>query len=66
MCPLYIQVKIICTIHQWNCIDAVMVSMPRSGKTKDYNIGICSFSAKQAALRRKRKVWLARNQDVSE
>jgi hypothetical protein len=29
-------------------------------KTK---IGICFFSAKHAALRRKRKDWLARNQD---
>ena len=35
----------------------------RSGITKDYNIGICSFSAKQAALRIKSKDWLARNQD---
>ena len=40
---------------------------PRSGQTKDYNIGICSFSVKHAALRRKSKDWLARNQDnVSE
>jgi hypothetical protein len=36
---------------------------PRSGKTKDYKIGICCFSAKHAALRRKSKDWLARNQD---
>jgi predicted LPLAT superfamily acyltransferase len=33
----------------------------RSGKTKDYKIGICCFSAKHAALRRKSKDWLARN-----
>ena len=41
---------------------------PRSGQTKDSEIGICCFSAiKHAALRRKRKDWLARNQDnVSE
>jgi len=26
---------------------------PRSGQTKDYEIGICCFSAKHAALRRK-------------
>jgi hypothetical protein len=39
----------------------------RSGQTKDYKIGICCFSAKYAALRRKSKYWLARNQnDVSE
>jgi hypothetical protein len=38
-----------------------------SGQIKDYKIGICCFSAKHAALRRKSKDWLARNQDhVSE
>jgi hypothetical protein len=35
---------------------------PRSDQTKDYKIGICCFSTKHAALRRKSKVWLARNQ----
>jgi hypothetical protein len=40
---------------------------PRSCQTKDYKIGICCFSAKQAALRRKSKDWLAQNQNnVSE
>ena len=39
----------------------------RSGQAKDYKIGICCFSAKHAALRRKGKDWLARNQEnVSE
>jgi hypothetical protein len=39
----------------------------RSGQTKDYKIGICCFSAKHAALRRKSKDGLARNQNnVSE
>jgi hypothetical protein len=39
----------------------------RSGQTKDYKIGMCCFSAKYAARRRKSKDWLARNQDnVSE
>ena len=39
----------------------------RLGQTKDYKIGICCFSSKHAALRRKSKDWLARNQDnVSE
>ena len=28
---------------------------PRSGQTKDYNIGMCCSSAKHAALRRKGK-----------
>jgi hypothetical protein len=39
----------------------------RSGQTKDYKIGICCFSAKHTALRKKSKDWLARNQNnVSE
>jgi hypothetical protein len=48
-----------------------MVSMLECGRlwvrAKDYKIGICCFSAKHAALRKKSKDWLARNQDnVSE
>ena len=40
---------------------------PRSGQTKDYKIGICCFSTKHTALRRKSKDWLAQNQNnVSE
>ena len=53
-------------------IDGVMVSMlsssavdrvfqPRSGRTKDYKIVICCFSAKHAALTRKCKDLLAWN-----
>jgi hypothetical protein len=39
----------------------------RSGQTKDYKMGMCCFSDKHAALRRKSKDWLARNQNnVSE
>jgi hypothetical protein len=39
----------------------------RSCQTKKYKLGICCFSAKNAALRRKSKDWLARNQNnVSE
>jgi hypothetical protein len=61
-----------------NCIDGVMVSMlelsvvdrwiePQSDQPKDYEIGICCFSAKHTALRRKSKDWSARNQNnVSE
>ena len=37
---------------------------PRTGQTKDYKIGICCFSSKHAALRRRGKEWLARNQDI--
>ena len=63
---------------QQNHIGGVMFSMlassvvdygfdPWSGQTKDYEIGICCFCAKHAALRRKNKDWLARNQtNVSE
>jgi hypothetical protein len=40
---------------------------PRSGQTKDFKIGICCFSAKHTALRRKSKDELAWNQNnVSE
>jgi hypothetical protein len=35
----------------------------RSSRAKDYEIGICCFSAKHAALRRKSKDWLVWNQD---
>ena len=39
----------------------------RADQNKDNEIGICCFSAKHTALRRKSKDWLARNQDnVSE
>jgi len=31
----------------------------RSGQTKDFEIGICCFSAKHIAWRRKSKDWLA-------
>ena len=36
---------------------------PQWGDTKDYKFCICCYSAKHAALRRKRKDWLAWNQD---
>ena len=40
---------------------------PKSGQTKDYKVGICGFSTKHAALRRKSKDWLIWNRDnVSE
>ena len=48
---------------------SVVASGPeyRPGQTNDYKIGICCFSAKHAALNRKSKDRLARNQDnVSE
>ena len=49
----------------WSAVDREFE--PRLGQTKDYENGICCFSAKHAALRRKSKYWLARNQNnVSE
>jgi hypothetical protein len=40
---------------------------PQSDQTKDYKIGICCFCVRHAALKRKSKDWLARNQNnVSE
>ena len=35
----------------------------RFGQTKDYKFGMCCFSTEHAALRRKSKDWLARNQN---
>ena len=59
-----------------NRIGGIMVSVlassavdrgfkPRSGQTKDYTIGMCCFSAKYAALRRKTD-WLVIRKNVSE
>jgi hypothetical protein len=45
----------------WSVVDRGF--KPRSGQTKDYEIGIYCFSPKHAALRRKSKNWLARNQN---
>ena len=65
-------------INQKDRIGGVMVSVlassatesgfeAQSYQTKDYKIGICCFNAKHAALQRKSKDWLARNQNnVSE
>jgi hypothetical protein len=61
-------------IYAWNLqfqnnviIIKAGVLLPQEGQTKDYEIGICCFSAKHAALRKKSKDWLTRNQDnVSE
>ena len=64
---------LICTvgcyvIRELNCISGVMDNMlafsvvdygfkSRSGQTKDYDIGICSFSTKHSLLRSKSKDW---------
>ena len=68
-------VKQLHTLMKMYHISGVMVSLltssavdrgfePRTGQTNDYKIGICCFSAKHAALKRKCKDWLARNQDI--
>ena len=61
-------------INSANRIGGIMVSVfnsrvvdhgfkPQSVQTKDYQMGISCSSAQHAALRRKSKDWLARNQD---
>jgi hypothetical protein len=51
-------------ILAWSAVDRGF--KPRSGY-KDYKIGIFCFSSKHAALRRKSKDWLDRNENnVSE
>ena len=53
--------NILITVNNLHC------HIRTTGQTKDYKIGICCFSAKHAALRRKSEDWLARNQNsVSE
>ena len=37
---------------------------PCLGQTKEYEIGICHFSAKQALLMSKSKYWLSQNQNI--
>jgi hypothetical protein len=67
--PVFIITYIFC-----NCIGGAMVSVlassmvnhrfnSRLGQTKEYKIGMCCFSVKHAALRRKNKDWLVWNQD---
>jgi hypothetical protein len=63
---------VVCAIR--NRIGGAMVSMlsssavdrgfePRSGRTKEYKIGICCISAKHAVIRRKSKDLLGWNQN---
>jgi hypothetical protein len=50
-----------------DAVDFIQNMFKTPGQTKDYKIGICCFSDKHAALRRKNEDWLAHNQDnVSE
>jgi hypothetical protein len=46
---------------------SVLAASGRSlGQTKEYKSGICCFSAKHAALRRKNKDWLAQNLSLNQ
>jgi hypothetical protein len=74
----YLYIYIQPSYSELNQIGGVMISVlassavdhgfePRSGQTKDYEFGICCFSAMHAALRRNSKEWLDRRQnEVSE
>ncbi len=54
-----VSVLVLCAVDLW--------FEHRSGKPNDYAIGMYCFSAKHAALKKKSKDWLDRNQDnVSE
>ena len=56
-----------CSYISYNMCATSTCLEPHRCQTKDYKIGICCFSAKHAALRRKSKDWLAQNQNnVSE
>jgi hypothetical protein len=69
LCKYDILIPLSITLHYFiNQIGGVIISEhsssavdhgfePRSGHTKDYKIGICFFSAKHAALRRKSSEW---------
>jgi hypothetical protein len=49
-------------VSKFVCSVVDCVFEPRSGQTKRFKSGICYFSAKYTALRRKIKDWLAPNQ----
>jgi len=73
---MYVYCFSYCNVMKYlNHIGGVMVSLivsravdlgfeQMSGQTKDYNIGICCFSADHVELRSKNKDWLARNHDM--
>ena len=49
--------------NSYKLCQLTMVTQHAQLHAKDYKIGICCFSAKYAALRRKSKDWLGRNQN---
>ena len=68
------QLPLTLTNHICSVIVSILISSvvdrgsePLCVQTKDCNIGICCFSSKHTALRRKSKDWLAQNENnVSE
>jgi hypothetical protein len=71
---IWLHTSTLCHYIVCNCIGGVIVSVlgssavhhefkPRLGQIKEYKISISCFSTQQAVLRRKRKAWLARNQN---
>jgi hypothetical protein len=62
---LYVNLNRICGVMVIVLVPSAVNSgfEPWSGQTKDYEIGICCFSAKHAALRRNSNGWLARNRN---
>jgi hypothetical protein len=55
---------IIKTMNSMSTNISLHLDEPWLGQTKNYEIGICFFSASHAALRKKSKDWLAQNQDI--
>ena len=53
--------SIMVSVLSWSVMENGFKSW--SCQTKNYNVSICWFSAKHAALRSKSKDWLKRNQD---
>ena len=65
-CLLIILIQLVKVPWSFHCIHHISGVLdrgfdPLSGQTKDYEIGICCFSTKHAALRRNSKDWLTRN-----
>jgi hypothetical protein len=72
---LYIFLILTTNVYPTNCIGSVIISLLSSStvdrellwsyQIKDYKIGICCFSEKDAALRSKSKDWLTLNSNHS-
>ena len=68
---LIVEISIIKRLYHFTLMDTASVMLtlsvvdrgfePQFGQIKDYKIDICCFTAKHAAIRRKK--WLVQNQD---